>query len=126
MHLVEEAGRESVSGEQVAEFAKSALTLFGNASASISKERRRRVITSLNNKVHLLADEEDIFEEAPPLLLGKAIEEKVKAHLESLKCLAAPEHKHDFRRGRSYTLRGNGQKRRGCVKDFTLLHYYEQ
>ena len=113
VHLVEEAGRGSLSGEQAAEIAKSALTLLGNASASISKERRRRVITSLNKKVHPLADEEDIFEEAPPLLLGKAFEEKMKAHLESLKCLAAPEQKQDFRRGRSYPPRGNGQKRRG-------------
>ena len=94
VHLVEEAGRGSLSGEQAAE-------ILGNASASISKERRWRVITSLNKKVHPKTS-------SKKPLLGKAFEEKMNAHLESLKCLAAPEQKQDFRRGRSCPPRGNG------------------
>ena len=93
VHLVEEASKGSLTGEQAAEVAKCSLTLLGNGSAHISKERRQRVITSLNKKVHPLADKEEIFAEASPLLLGKVFETKTKGHLESLKCLAAPEAK---------------------------------
>ena len=60
------------------------MALLGNASTHISRERRRKVITGLKRKVHPLAKEEDIFVEAAPLLLGKAFEENMKAHLESL------------------------------------------
>ena len=40
VHLVEEASKGSLTGEQAAEVAKCSLTLLGNASAHISKERR--------------------------------------------------------------------------------------
>ena len=72
-----------------------------------------------------LADEEEIFAEASPLLLGKVFETKMKGHLESLKCLAAPEAKEkDYRRGHShYQSRGGGgggggQRRRGGQSNY--------
>ena len=46
------------------------------------------MITSVN-KVHFLAEDEKIFDEAVPPLLGRDCEKKMKAHLESLKCLSA-------------------------------------
>ena len=117
--LVHMVNKGTLSLEQAAEAANTAITLLGNASAHITKERRRKAITGLNRKVHPLAEEEDIFEEAAPLLLGQVFEAKMKAHLESLKCLAANSQRdrdgpQSFRRGHShYPPRGGGQYRRG-------------
>ena len=86
--LVEAAETGSLTAGLAAEAAQCALTLLGNASAQMSRERRRKAIMCLNKKVHPLAEEEDIFEDAAPLLLGKVFETKMKAHLESLKCLS--------------------------------------
>lgn len=96
VRIVEEAQRNTLTPEQAAEVAKAALSLLGNASAHISKERRRKVIKCLNKKVHPLADEKEVFAEAAPLLLGKVFETKMKSHLESLKCLSGSTER-DFR-----------------------------
>ena len=84
----EEAGKGTLSGEAAADTARAALSLLGNALAQISKERRRKGTTGLNKKVHLLADEEEIFADTAPLLLGKVLRMTMKTHLESLKCPA--------------------------------------
>ena len=125
VHIVEEAGKGSLSVQQAAEAAKSALSLLGNASAHMSRECRKRVITHLNKKVHPLADEEEIFVDAAPLLLGKVFELKMKSHLESLKCLSAsarPEREGQqyFQRSHSsYPPRGSGgNSRRGGRGNF--------
>jgi hypothetical protein len=52
VHIVEEAGIGTLSSEAAAEAAKAALSLLGNASANISRERRWKAITSLNKKVY--------------------------------------------------------------------------
>ena len=88
VHIVEGSQQGTLTTDQAAEAAKAPLTLLGNASAQLSRERRKKVISCLNKKVHPLAEEEDIFEEAAPLLLGKVVETKMKAHLHSLKCLS--------------------------------------
>ena len=120
VHVVEEANKVTLSTEQAAEAAKAAIALLGNASAHMSRERRRKVIMGLNKRVHPLADEEDIFEEAAPLLLGKVFESKMKSHLENLKFLAAypprdrENQNQSFRRGHPhYQPRGGGRPRRG-------------
>ena len=92
-----------------------AKALLGNASTQMTKERRRKAITAFNRKVHPLAEEEEIFQEAAPLLLAQVLESKVKSHLESLKCLVASsqsdsEAGQGFRQGHShYSPRGSGQ-----------------
>ena len=106
----------SLTGEQAAEAAKAALSLLGNATAQISRERRKKVILSLNKKVHPLAEDEDTFAEAAPLLLGKVFEAKMKTHLESLKCLSAAREREPqaqyFRQSRSHRPpRGGGAYR---------------
>ena len=72
--------------EKAVESARAAITLLGNAATNTSRERRKKVIKCLSKKVHPLAEDEDIF--VGPLLLGKQFEEKMKTHLESLKCLS--------------------------------------
>ena len=113
VHIVEEAAKGTLNGEKASEVAKAAISLLGNASAHISRERRKKVITSLNKRFHPLAEEEDIFEGAAPLLLGKTFEAKMKEHLESLKCLGVdtstrPDRGQDFRRSRPFPPQGGG------------------
>ena len=67
IHIVEEAGRATLTGEVAVDAAKVALLLLGNASAQVSKERWKRAIMYLNKKVQPLAEEEDIFEDAEDL-----------------------------------------------------------
>ena len=86
--IVEEAQRGSLTVEKAAESAKAAITLLGNVSAHISSERRKKAVKCLSSKVRPLAEDEDIFVGAAPLLLGTLFETKMKAHLESLKCLS--------------------------------------
>ena len=77
VHIMEGSQQGTLNTEQAAEASKSALSLLGNASAQISRERRKRVILCLNKKLHPLAEEEDMFEESAPLLLGKVFETKM-------------------------------------------------
>lgn len=116
VQIVEESQKGMLSGDQAAEAARAALALLGNASTQVSKERCRKVILGLNKKVHPLAEDEDAFAEAAPLLLGKVFETRMMAHLESLKCLSASREKDRdkyFRQGHSqYPPRGSGNQRR--------------
>lgn len=111
VHIVEETQKGAMSGDQAADAAKTALSLLGNASTHVSRERWKKVILALNKKVHPLAEEEEVFAEAAPLLLGKVFEEKMKAHLESLQCLSSSrERRQDFRQSRSqFPPRGSGR-----------------
>ena len=87
---------------------------LGSASAQFSKERRKKAIKCLNKKVYPLAEDEEIFVGAAPLLLGKTIETKMKSHLESLKCLSSQaEISQNFQRGRPQQPRGSGYQGRG-------------
>ena len=110
--ILEEAQKGSLTIDKAAEAARTAILLLGNASTQVAKERRKRVIKCMNRKVHPLADDEEIFIDAPPLLLGKLFESKMKAHLESLKCLSgSSESSQNFYRGRHQQPRGGGNFR---------------
>ena len=60
VHIVNEAQQGTLSVEQMVEAAKTALSLLGNASAHVSRERRKKAILSLNKKLHPLVEEEDV------------------------------------------------------------------
>ena len=57
---------------------KTALTLLGNASANLSKERRKLVVKDLNKDAGSLAEEDDLFTEASPMLFGEGFEQMLK------------------------------------------------
>lgn len=61
VHILEEANRGTLSTEQAAEAAKSTVVLLGNASVHMSKERRCKVIDSLNKKVPTLWQKRKIY-----------------------------------------------------------------
>lgn len=71
--LLEQAQSGSLTGEQVTDAAQAAITLLGNATTQISRERRKKVILSLNKSVHPLAEDEEVFQDAAPLLQGKCL-----------------------------------------------------
>ena len=117
VHILEEAQRGSLTVKTAVDAAGAALALLGNASAHMTGERRKRVLRDLNKDLLPLAEDEEAFKGAAPLLFGESFERRMKDHLESLKCLRrsmAPKPGTDqfFRRGRSlYPARGGGNFR---------------
>ena len=65
-----------------------AIRLLGNASAGMSRLRRKRILKSVNLDIADLA-EEDIFQSAAPNLFGSGFEAKMKERAESVKLLSA-------------------------------------
>ena len=61
--------------------------LLGNASTQMAKDKRKKVTKDFNRGLMSLAEDPEMFEEAPLLLFGASFEKKMKDHLESLKCL---------------------------------------
>ena len=72
--------------------AADAVRLLGNASAQISK-LRRKVLKAVNPDIQDLA-EEDIFQTAAPQLFGRDFEAKMKDRAKSIKLLAAAKPHH--------------------------------
>ena len=61
---------EEVEQKQVAQAAKTAVELIGNANASISHLQREKVIGELNKALLLVIGDDSNFKEATPLLFG--------------------------------------------------------
>ena len=105
--------------------AADAVRLLGNASAQISKLRRKKVLKAVNPDIQDLA-EEDIFQTAAPQLFGRDFEAKMKDRAKSIKLLAAakPHHtpgkKKFFQSGRpTAPPRGGGRFHRGGRQSWT-------
>ena len=115
VHILEEAQRGSLT--EAVDVAGVALALLSNASAPMLCERRKQVLRDLNKDLLPLAEDEEAFKGAAPLLFGETFERRMKDHLESLKCLQhsmAPKPGTDqfFRKGRSlYPAWGGGNFR---------------
>ena len=112
---IEQDGEE-LSTEQFKAALTTAIQLLGNASAQVSRLRRRKILKAINPEIQDLADE-DIFSEAAPYLFGKDFEPKMKNRAESLKLLSAskpPQNKQFFRSSRpTAPQRGGGSTNRG-------------
>ena len=84
VHILEEVRKGTLTPKVATKVAKIALSLLGNASAHQAKERMK---TILNRDILPLAEEDDMFKEAPPLLFGDGFEKKMKEHIEAVCCL---------------------------------------
>ena len=73
VHIPEEAKKDTLTVQSAAEAAKSALVLLGNASAHMTKDRRKKVVKDLNKDLLPLAEDSEVFEEAAPLVITVAI-----------------------------------------------------
>ena len=108
---------ETVSCEDARARITAAIKLLGNASANMSRLRRKRVLKAVNPDIMDLA-EEDIFKASAPNLFGPGFEGKMKERAESVKLLttskAPPSNRKFFRGGRPPAPpRGGGQPRKG-------------
>ena len=77
-YLLEEATNKTLTLENAVEAAQMALKLLGNASGHIATERRKSVLTNLNPRLVEMAEEEELFKEAPPNLFREGFTKKAK------------------------------------------------
>ena len=78
VHILEEAQRGSLTVKTAVDAAGAALALLGNASAHMTCERRKRVLRDLNKDLLPLAEDEEVFKGAAPLLFGETFERRMK------------------------------------------------
>ena len=103
LHACDDDG-SSLSMEDARAAVADAIRLLGNASAAMSRLRRKRILKSVNPDIVDLA-EEDIFQSVAPNLFGSGFEAKMKEGAESVELLSAsrsgpPQPRKFFQRGR--------------------------
>ncbi len=85
--ILEEDENGTLTTEKAVTAAKMALRFVGNASVQMPRERRRRAISEMNNKLIELSEKDSIYEKAPPLLFGDQFAKEAKEREEQLRCL---------------------------------------
>ena len=124
---------EEVEQQQMAQAAKTAVELIGNANASISHLRREKVIGELNKALLPVIGDDDNFKEANPLLFGTEFAKKGKDMIDQVKALRStlPKkvgRKPPFFRGGPPGTRGGFSQRygRGGARQFPYNHNRER
>ena len=85
--ILEDSEKGELTIEKATIAAKTALRFAGNASVQKARERRRRAITEMNPKLTELAEKDDIYESAAPMLFGDRFAKEAKEREEQLRCL---------------------------------------
>ena len=83
-HILEEGQKGTLTPEVATKATKVTLGLLGNAAAHQAKERRTNVLKDMNKDVMPLAEEDDQFKDAAPLLFGEGFKKKMKDHVRHL------------------------------------------
>jgi len=83
--LLESARRGTLIPKDAAETAQQALKLLGNASATISADRRQKATCYLNKELATLVKEPETFSDAAPLLFGKNFDKRAKEHMDTVR-----------------------------------------
>ena len=83
VHIWEEAQRGTLTSKTATEAACAALALLENPLAHMTCDRRKRILRDLNKDLLPLAEDEEAFKGAAPLLFGDSFKRKMKDHLES-------------------------------------------
>ena len=73
--------------EQAYAAAQSALCLLGNANNHMVQERRKRVLMNVNHALKSMAEEENTFQQAAPMLFGKEFAKKATDRVEAVKAI---------------------------------------
>ena len=76
--ILEEARKGQLPPKATVEAAQTALCLLGNASANISRERRRAALTNMNSRLVDMAEDDHPFAKAAPNLFGDGFAKKAK------------------------------------------------
>ena len=79
----------SISVEDARSALSESLCLLANASAQISRLRRKRILKAVNPDIQDLADEDKPFTKASPYLFGSGLEARMKERAESVRLLEA-------------------------------------
>ena len=79
--ILEEASKGQLPPKVTLEAAQTALHLLGNASANISRERRRTAIANMNSRLVGMADDDHLFERAAPNLFGNGFAKKANTSI---------------------------------------------
>ena len=87
--LLTKIGEENYSIEDAERTVQDAIQLVGNASLHLAKMRRKCILRCLNPKMQDMAEEQELFQSAAPLLFGQGFESKMKERSESLKILSS-------------------------------------
>ena len=85
--ILEEARKGQLPPKATVEAAQTALRLLVNVSANISRERRRAAIANMNYRLVDMAEDDQLFAKAAPILFGDGFANKAKERDEELKCL---------------------------------------
>ena len=85
--ILEEDDKGTLTTEKATTAAKMALRFVGNASVQMARERRKRGIAEMNNKLIELSEKDSIYENASPFLFGDQFAKEAKEREEQLRCL---------------------------------------
>ena len=118
--ILEDASTGELTMKGTVDAVQTALKLLGNASMNLNRERRKNVIRDLNTNLEEMAEDDSLFVDAAPQLLGDGFTKKAKERDDELKCLSQAskktntKHSSFFRGGRPYnTNTGSYPSRRG-------------
>jgi hypothetical protein len=85
--ILEEAENGRLTEETAITATRTALRFIGNASVQMARERRKRAISEMNDKLVELSEKDTIYEDASPMLFGNQFAKEAKEREEQLKCL---------------------------------------
>ena len=87
MHILESAENSQLMNDTSKKASKLALCLLANASAHITKERRKNALKDLNKDLLTLAEDDDRFASVAPMLFGDGFKKTMKEHVEAMRCI---------------------------------------
>ena len=84
VHILESAKNGKLNNDTSEKASKLALRLLANASAHITKEKRKNVLKDLNRDLLTLVEDEERFANVAPMLFGDGFEKTMKEHVEAM------------------------------------------
>ena len=85
--ILEGSDAGGLTPEQAYAAAQSALCLLGNANNYMAQERRKRVLMNVNPALKSMAEEENTFQQAGPMLFGEEFAKKATDRVEAVKAI---------------------------------------
>ena len=85
--ILEGAEAGEMTPEHAYSAAQAALVLMGSANNHMAQERRKRILMNVNPALKYMADEENAFQQAAPMLFGKEFAKKATNRVETIKAI---------------------------------------
>ena len=87
VHILKTAHSGNLIVDTSVKAAKLALRLLANASAHISKERRKTSLKDLNRDLLTLVEDDEMYADVAPMFFGDGFEKMMKDHVEAMRCI---------------------------------------